>query len=189
MALLHSVAENDKTETNTARPAYLDQYTASSELGSDKTSSVISIEGALYQFPAPVSEFINNGWQIIQQPGAIVAGGNDSIRVEKDGKKLYLYTINFAEYQTTSENCVVYSVYIDADDEISVELPIGINFNSDKSDVEAAITEDFSCYEGTYKYDYSYSEYTTREYSLSIDVDVETEMVTQISMRCRTWDY
>ena len=66
-------------------------------MGKDLRSSVVKIECDLYQLPCPVSAFLDNGWQIIQQSGDVVAGGTDYIRIEKNGKKVDLSIINYAD--------------------------------------------------------------------------------------------
>ena len=184
--------EDDKTTTSTERPSYLDEYKAPTAMGKDLKSAVVKIEGDLYQLPAPVSEFIDNGWKIAQQSGDVVAGGTDSIRVEKNGKKLDLYIVNYAEYQTTVENCAVYKVY--ADDYNNASVLIGsdaksITVGTAKEEVDAAVSEDFDYYEGTYSHSYSYSEYKDRDFSVSINVDKETGKVSSVSVSCKTWEY
>lgn len=184
--------EDDKTTTSTERPSYLDEYKAPTAMGKDLKSAVVKIEGDLYQLPAPVSEFIDNGWKIVQQSGDVVAGGTDSIRVEKNGKKIDLYIVNYAEYQTTVENCAVYKVY--ADDYGKASVLIGsdaksITVGTAKADVDAAISSDFDYYEGTYSHSYSYSEYKERDFSVSIRVDQETGNVSSVSVSCKNWEY
>lgn len=184
--------EDDKTTTSTERPSYLDEYKAPTAMGKDLKSAVVKIEGDLYQLPAPVSEFIDNGWKIVQQSGDVVAGGTDSIRVEKNGKKIDLYIVNYAEYQTTVENCAVYKVY--ADDYGKASVLIGsdaksITVGTAKADVDAAISSDFDYYEGTFSHSYIYSEYKERDFSVSIRVDQETGDVSSVSVSCKNWEY
>jgi len=185
--------EDDKTTTSTERPAYLDEYKAPTAMGKDLKSSVVKIEGDLYQLPCPVSAFIDNGWTVIQQSGDVVAGGKDSIRMEKNGKKLDLSIINYAEYQTTVENCTVYKVYVDNYGTVSIYAgpeTSGITIGAAKAKVDALVTSDVNYYEGTYNHSYSVSEYSSsRDFNLSINVDKETGKVSSISVSCYTWDY
>jgi len=184
--------EDDKTTTSTERPAYLEEYKKPTVMGNDLKSAVVKIEEDLYQLPAPVSEFIDNGWEIIEQSGDVVAGGTDSIRIEKNGKKLNLYIVNYAEYQTTVENCVVYKVYVDYYNEVSVLVGSdakSITVGTAKADIDAIVSDDFDYYEGTYSHSYSYSEYKEREFGISISVDKETGKVSSISISCKSWKY
>ncbi len=185
-------SDDDKTTTNTEKPAYLNEYKKPSSMGADLKSPVVKVEGDLYQLPAPVSEFLGNGWKVIQQSGDVVAGGTDSIRVEKGGKKLDLYIVNYSEYQTTVENCAVYKVYVDNYGDTKVSIGSegkSITIGTAKADVEAIITDDFDYYEGSYSHSYSYSEYKERDFSVSINVDKETGKVSTISISCKTWKY
>lgn len=182
----------DETTTSTERPAYLDDYVTPDTMGENLKSAVLDIGGDLYQLPAPVSAFLENGWEVTQQSGDVVAGGTDYICVERDGCEMQLSVINYAEYQTTVENCAVYKVSVDSDDLTTVAVGSEnnpITFGCTKDDVDAAIDNQFYTYEGTYSYSYSYSEYKERDFSLSISVDVETNEVSTISISCKTWDY
>lgn len=181
--------ENDNTETNTEKPAYLAEYKKPTELSTDFKTGIVKMEGDLYQLPAPVNAFTDNGWKITEQPGSVKSGNSETIRVERNGVKIYLSIQNFADYQTIPENCAVYKFYIDATDGVDIELPNGISFDSVKTDVEAAVTDEFSYYKGTYNYSWTYSEYNSREFNFDIAVDVETDKVSRLTVSCKTWDY
>ena len=191
--------EDDKTSTNTERPEYLNSYKAPTTMGNDLKSAVVKIEGDLYQLPAPVSAFLNNGWTISQQSGDVVAGGRDYIQVEKDGKKLELNIANYSEYQTTVENCVVYKVSLNDYGKANADVSIGstaqpITLGTAKADVEAAVSDDFDCTEGNYSYSYSYYEYEDykdmeRDFNVTIRVDKETHKVSSFDVSCKTWEY
>ncbi len=185
------MAEKVKTETNTEKPAYLAQYQAPSALGSDIKSGVVKIDGDLYQLPAPVDTFLQNGWEIAQQPTYVVSGASDSMRLKRDGKEMYIYISNFAEYQTTPENCAVYSAMIDADGDVDMELPGGIHLGMTKAEVEAILSDEFRYYDGEGAYDdsWSYAEYDEREFSINIDIDVDDATVNAITVRSETWNY
>ena len=136
--------ENDITETSTEVPEYLSSYQPPIELGNDLTVPVINLDGDLYALPAPVSVFLDDGWIITQKYGDVGAGNTDQMRLERNGHKLYVYIVNFAQYQTIPENCAIYSLSIDYNDAIDFELPAGLTWNSTKADVENAVTEQFS---------------------------------------------
>ncbi len=183
---------NDNTETNNSKPDYLSTYKAPASLGTDMLAGVVNIEGDLYQLPAPVSAFLDNGWEVIEQSGAIVSGGTDSIRVEKNGKEMYLQITNYADYQTTAENCAVYRIAITDDDKVDITVPCGnktLKIGTPKADVESCLTDKFSYYAGTYNHSYDYSEYREREFNLSFRVDVETELLSEISVSRKDWPY
>lgn len=183
----------DQTTTNTTAPAYLATYKAPTAMGANLTSPVVKIEGQLYQFPCPVTAFLNNGWTITQQSGDLGAGNSDYITVSKNNKKITLRIANYADYQTTVENCAVYGFSIDDYEKSIPSVQIGssakpITIGTKKADLDAQWTFD-APYEGTYNHMYSYSEYKDRDFSLSIYVDKETGLVSDISISCKTWSY
>lgn len=185
--------EDDKTTTSTDRPTYLYEYKVPTAMGKDLKSAVVEIEGDLYQIPAPVSEFIDNGWEITQQSGDVAAGGRDSICVQKNGKKLDLYIVNYSEYQTTVENCAVYKVYADEYGNYA-RIFVGseanaITIGTPKAGVDSMVSDDFDYYEGSYIYSYLYSEYRERDFSVSINVNKDTDKVVSVSVCCKTWEY
>ncbi len=185
-------SEDDKTVTNTERPDYLNKYKEPEAMGNDLRSSVVKIEGDLYQLPAPVSVFIDKGWQITQQSGDVVAGGNDYIYMKKDGKNLDLRIVNYAEYQTTVENCAVTKVSVY--DGYGTSIIVGsesnnITIGTAKNDVDTLTGSDFDYYEGTNTHSYSYLEYKERDFGLDISVDKESGKVSSIDISCETWAY
>jgi hypothetical protein len=180
--------ESDVTETSEEVPEYLTTYVAPTELGEDNTTSIMEFDGKIYALPAPLSEFLDDGWVITSKPDSVSAGNTDVVKVEKDGKALYLYIENFASYQTTPENCAVYNVTVYEDDEVSIILPGGITNGSTKEEVEAWITDEYSYYKGNYAYAYSYDDYDTEVY-ITVYVDVETEKVDGINVDCDHWPF
>lgn len=181
--------EDDVTETSTQVPDYLAQYIAPTELGDDLTVSKLQLEGDLYSLPAPLSAFLDKGWTITQKPDSVSAGNTESIRIERNGVKVYVSILNLASYQTLPENCAVYSVNVSDYENISLVLPGAITFSSTKQDVENAISQDFDYYEGTSSDAYSYSEYRDIDLNISVNVSKETGLVSRLSTSCRTWSY
>ena len=177
-----------KTETNPEKPQYLESYQAPAELGSDFKNAVVQIGGDLYCIPAPVSCFVDNGWKIVQQPSFIRSGNSDAIRLERDGAKLNLTVINGAEYQTLPENCLVYKFSVTPDDGVDVKLPNGIQIDMTREQVVAALTEEFSYYEGSYSHSWDYNDYKDRMLSIGIRVDVETQRISSITLSCENWE-
>ena len=181
--------ESDNTETNTEKPAYLAEYKKPAELGTDFGAGTVKIQGDLYQLPAPISAFTDNGWKIIQRPDSVKSGNTETVQVERNGLKIFLTVMNFADYQTTPENCAVSGINIDSTEGVDVEFPNGITFDSKKSDVEAVVTDEFSYYKGSYRYNWTYSDYDSRDYYIDIAVDIDTNKVSRLIISCKTWNY
>lgn len=183
---------DDQTETNTERPAYLSEYIAPTALGENLLDSVLSLEEKLYRLPAPVSVFLENGWEIAEQPGYVVSGGTDRIRVAKDGIRIYLDIANYEVYQTTPENCIVYRVAVSSDDGAELALPCGserIVLGMSKAELEKLLPDTFDCYEGAVTRTYSYADYKDREFEITFSVSNETGLVSSVRISCSTWDY
>ncbi len=185
-------SEDDNTVTNTEAPEYLSAYSKPTELGGDIFASVVSIEGDAYMLPAPVGSFVDKGWEIVSKPSYVVSGGSDAITLKKNNKEIYLYIINYAEYQTTAENCAVYKAEATENDGIDIALPgLGkpITLGMASSELAPLLPEKFSYYEGTTYDFYNYDEYRERDYSISIMVDSATGTVYKISISNETWDH
>lgn len=184
--------DGDYTETKSEVPEYINAYEKPINMGIDFKSSVVKIEGDLYKLPAPVSEFINNGWKIIEKNDYVVAGDTDSIKIEKDSKVLEISIVNYATYQTTVESCAVLSFYIT--DENNIDIQAGslldgyLTIGSDKKDVLEFINEEFQHIENEFSDKYGYYEYLAvtkdREYTFLVEVDKETQKVCAISLKC-----
>lgn len=169
-------------------PAYLSKYVTPESLGIDLTKGKIYIDGDLYSFPAPVSEFVNNGWEIKSKPGAVVSGGSESLTFQKNGSNLSVQIKNYAEYQTTAENCAVWLITVGAEENIPIKLPNGISFDSKKADVEKAITDSFESSESGTMYRFAYSN-KEGSYYLSISCDTKSDKVCRIGLQNDNWDY
>ncbi|MBR5773717.1 MAG: hypothetical protein IKY44_02580, partial [Clostridia bacterium] len=180
------VTEGDKTTTDPIAPPYLDTYNTPSVLGSDITSATISVGGDLYNLAAPVSEFVRNGWTIIEQPYFVAAGKTGEVTVSRNGTKLTLYITNFGYYQTTALNCAVHAVAVQTDDNIAMKLPGGIGIGSTKSAVQAAVTDDFRYYDGSSTEMWTYSD-TKSDITIEITVDKSTSKVSRIRVFHEIW--
>ena len=108
--------------------------------------------------------------------------------IERNGKKMYLYVINFGAYQTIPANCAVYKVSVYDYEDINVKLPGGITLGSTKADVDNYVKEEFDYYKGTSSHMYSYSDYDA-DYSVSINVDIESEKVSSFYVSRKIWNY
>lgn len=183
---IHS--DDNKTEVKEEVPAYLSKYVTPESLGIDLTKGKIYIDGDLYSFPAPVSEFVNNGWEIKSKPGAVVSGGSESLTFQKNGSNLSVQIKNYAEYQTTAENCAVWLITVGAEENIPIKLPNVISFDSKKADVEKAITDSFESSESGTMYRFAYSN-KEGSYYLSISCDTKSDKVCRIGLQNDNWDY
>lgn len=179
----------DETTTDTTVPAYLSDYKAPTSIGTNHKSSVVKIAGDLYQLPAPVSEFVNKGWKITSKLDYVKGGETQYVTMERNGSKIQVGIINYADYQTIPENCAVWYVSVESSYKTNIEIADGLRLGDKMADAQSYATSDFDYYEGNVNYQWYYTEFKPREYGLTIYVDIETEKVSRIVMSCKTWDY
>jgi len=189
--------EEIQTGTNTQKPAYLKEYKAPAQMGKDLKSAVVKIEGELYQLPAPISEFTQNGWAVdvdyaFQED--VAAGQSTNIFLVKNGHRIDATATNFADFKTTFKNCAVSAVYVLEGED--VEVAIGpasdpVMIGTTKKDLLKLITDDFDSFDDSSTF-YRYSEYEGsdgRDFNVSISLNEDTNKVKSIGFSCETWDY
>ena len=154
--LLPSKGASSKTsgtaDTNT--PDAVKNYKAPTSLSSDLFSFQVKYGGALYQLPAPVAEFVKNGWVLQTGSSETVAAQSSRVGVElrKDNQVLRTNVQNYSDKEDSVKNCFVTDVmYDDTQTKISIQLPKGITENSTLAQIQAAYgkpsgTEDSATY-------------------------------------------
>lgn len=117
-------------------------YEAPTELGDDLQSFIVDYAGSLYQIPAPVSVFIENGWTLKEEDSDSIVAGKDFgwVALMKDNQELRAIARNYNANATTIENCFVTSVEGNVN---STNLPItvqkGITLGMSAADLETAL--------------------------------------------------
>ena len=179
--------EPEYTETVEEVPEYLASYAAPAALGDALFSGILELDGALYQLPAPVSEFLNNGWEFYSKPGFLVAGGTDSVTLCKGEQKFNARVMNFSEVQTLTENCAVSEIDADAKTLGSCRLPQGVEFGTAKTAVDALSTE---FYTNEYS-DYYYYNTMDKETNVSLGIRIgkESQKIELIRLEHTDWNY
>ncbi|MBQ6541272.1 MAG: toll/interleukin-1 receptor domain-containing protein [Lachnospiraceae bacterium] len=175
------------TMTVLEAPSYLSDYKAPAELGDNLISSAIRFDGNLYQLPAPLKVFLDNGWTVVSKPAFIAALNLDAVRIEKDGVSVSLSVTNFGENQTLPENCAVTTINVSSEDGVEIELPRGIVFGTKESVVKDLGIE-FNVSDGSKQTSYSLYE-SAKNSDLTIKVLKDTGEVNSIVLRKNQWDY
>ncbi len=162
-------------------------YTAPTELGDDLTSFIVDFASALYQLPAPVSVFEENGWKVkTEDSDAIVAGGDFGwVTMMKDNQELRVIARNYDANATVINNCFVTSVEAS---EYTTNLPLtvqkGITVGMSTADLEAAL-EGVDYEKDDENDSYAYYTVTGPESSLdrvSISVNKEKDAVSTLEV-------
>ena len=148
-----------QAEVSEEKPSYLSEYVAPTSLGENLLSGNIEISNKVYNIPAPLQEFIEDGWEWDCTENTDIIGAEQTIPVflTKNGNILFLHVYNPSMKATYIENALVSeiscSVLLPRDD-ICVQLP-QISFPSSKADIlkiiEKSETSDYS-YDSSYKY-------------------------------------
>lgn len=161
-------------------------YEWPSELSDDWHDYQISIDGTIYQFPLPYSEWESKGWRADYLPTYIAANTYDYTTFYNDNMELTVYIANFALNEASVDECFVIGIDIDGDyDEISENAEIilpgnliyGESTGTDVKTVCGAPDYFYEDDEGTYKsYDYVGDTY---EDGLEIETD-ENDVIKDI---------
>ena len=133
--------ETVETETKNDIPAYLNEYEAPDELSPDFDDTTISIEKVVYQLPCPVTAFEENGWTLTEN-NPVMSGRFGMSKLKKGKKILEIIAINFADYQTTFENCAITEIKVYSFQEVlrpvpAIMLSKNISFDSTIEDLDA----------------------------------------------------
>lgn len=135
-------------------------------------------DGELYQFPCPIQEFTDNGFEIQEENSDMVIGAGDTGRAElmKDKQRIRVSVKNFAPYATVLENCFIIELDehdFGANSNSSMVFPGGITFGSSEEEVLAAIADyNYDSSESgksTYYYVYGPDEYSTYGYQIIVE--------------------
>ncbi len=175
------------TMTVSDPPEYLNAYRAPSELGDDPLSGTVRVGGDLYQLPAPVSAFVEKGWEITDRPAFVASHKADSVQLRRDGLSLNLTVTNFSELQTMAENCAVTGILSREENGVTVELPKGLCLGAQEAVVKD-LGVSFNVSDTTNQVNYSFFESATKK-ELTVRVLKETGTVDSITLRKNTWDY
>lgn len=116
-------------------------YTAPSELGDDPLAFTVDYAGNLYQLPAPVSAFLENGWRLKDDSDTFaVGGGYGWVNLMKDNQELRTIANNYSANATTIENCFITSVESDVyDPNLPLSIPGGISMGMSADDLVKAL--------------------------------------------------
>ncbi len=170
-------------------PDYLYDYVAPTSIGTDLFSGVVSIDGCLYQLPAPISEFISDGWSLDDET-TVLPDTKDYVVLEKDGAMLYCTIRNYSDKYVRPENCAVVGVAVEEVDGVDIQLPVSggvLTLGTTADDFDSLL----------YMYDYEYFEtndthcydVSQDECYISVDIDKESSVINNINIANYKWNY
>lgn len=164
----------------------VDKYEAPKKLSDSFKDYTVEFAGDLYHLPAPVSEFVDNGFKIVTSESnmQVEAEGYGWVTLMKDNQSMWVVANNYANEETTINNCFVISIEADVNGcnlpcEISKEIAIGMSEKAlkkalDGTKYEVDESEDFTYYNLTFR---------NSDGSYSIVVNKESNKVSAIEIK------
>lgn len=173
--------DEEKTQSSDEVPSYLSTYKAPSELGDDKLSGNVEIEGDVYTLPAAPSAFTDNGWKVASNED-VASGRTGYLKLSKDGKEMEVQVKNLADYQTKASNCAVIQISVyhyDGDSkEVSIKLPGGVTIGTSSADLKNWAGDKFDYEKSDDSETYSYYESDEREFNMYVRCEKTVESIT-----------
>lgn len=104
----------EEPEVDTSVPAITAAYRAPDKISDSLMEYSVEFAGDLYTLPAPVSQFVENGWKYAEGNGATVVAGQSSgwVTLMKDNQKFKTLTSNYSRSATSLENCFVVDIEV-----------------------------------------------------------------------------
>lgn len=172
------------SEISTEVPEIISTYKAPTKMSDNALDYVVDYDGDLYQLPCPVSEFIDNGWKIMENDSAAIieGSGSDKVTLMRNNQSFWTYVRNYDMNATAAENCYVQdleaNIYeCDVDMEIS-----GIKKGMSEDDLNALLEKSDYDYEMEDNSSYvSYSISDDRSYTYHVDIIVRDGEITGLS--------
>lgn len=120
-------------------PEYILAYTVPTALGDDLLSLIVEFAGDLYQMPAPVSAFEENGWTIMATRHDYVEARGFSVRgvtLMRDNQSADFSLRNLSDLAVLPQNCVIDSLNpIGSTHDFTLVLSGGIAIGSTEDDL------------------------------------------------------
>ncbi len=164
-------------------PDVVTAYTAPTAVGEDLYSFDIKINGNYYTLPAPVSAFVDNGYELYDHTAGdkeLAAGDFGYVTMKYNGVGYKYGAKNYADYATTIENCFIYSFDVSDHEDIELEIPLGIKCG----DTEEELLSKLEGYQYK-KYDVGkvgadYVVKTRNDYISGYEFEVDSGIITKI---------
>ena len=161
-------------------------YVPPTSLGNDFTSFHVEIAGDLYHIPAPVSAFLDNGWEFEDKPPEGLPAYREltGVSLVKDGKRIDADLFNLSDDVLLIERCFVVGIgsYI-WDSHMSIVLPGGVTLGTSEDELQELFGDLLKVDELTSSRHHHYSpdRYATIPIRIFLSVNIEGEFEGQIT--------
>ncbi len=134
-------AAPDSSALSAATPPVAEVYQAPASLGEDPLSFRVDFGNALYGLPAPVSEFVKNGWTLGEEADSVVkACGSGQLTLSLGGKSFTTWVYNNSSKAALARDCLVTTVVSDMNRvNIPLTLPGGVTTGMNEADALALL--------------------------------------------------
>lgn len=137
------IKEKDKGEEVTEETEEED-YEAPLTMSTELSDYTVLFAGALYQLPIPVSEFVANGWIIVDnETSSLIEGGKTGkVTLMKNQQTLWTTVTNESEKTASVTECYVTKLASNVNDcNVDMEVFGGIRMGMSQEDLEKALTD------------------------------------------------
>lgn len=134
----------DAGEISEEVPAEVTAYAKPDALGDSLEEFRISLDGAVYEVPVPVSVLIADGWELdaADSDAEIAAHDIGWVTLRKGGQEIREIAMNYADYATIPENCWFETLSVGGYTlEAEGELPCGITTGMAEADLTAILDQ------------------------------------------------
>ncbi len=159
------------------------------EISSDWRDYTISIDGTIYKFPMPYSEFASKGWNCNNLMTSMPAGTYDYANFYNDSMEMEVGLVNYSLNEAPINECFVVGVSIDPDwneidDDVIIELAGNVRWRvSTEDDIKKAFGAPEYRYEGENYSDgspYVSLDYAGDEYEDGMDLEINADGVLDV---------
>ncbi len=134
----------DAGEISEEIPAEVTAYEKPDALGDSLEEFRISLDGAVYEVPVPVSVLIADGWELDTSDSDAEVAAHDIgwVTLRKGGQEIREIAVNYADYATIPENCWFETLSVGGYTlEAEGELPCGIKTGMAEADLTAILDQ------------------------------------------------
>lgn len=159
-------------------------YVWPTELSDDWHDYMISIDGTIYQFPMPYSEWKSMGWKSNALPTNLAAGDYSFVDFYSDKMELRAVLMNYGLNEATVDESFVIGISIDShynnvSDDVVIELPGGLKmFEAD----EATVKQTYGAPDYRSDSDYVSLDYVGDTYLDGMDIEFRDGTITSVSL-------
>lgn len=178
--------QEEGEEVSKEEPQAVKAYKAPEQFSENPRDYVVSYDHQLYRIPAPVSEFVKNGWKI-QEDGSdtsVKPGRHGYVTLEKDGHTLYTVVKNYGE-QTIPVNYAFLTSLSGDFDVTKVAVAVGDGITLGKSEAEMKNLLDGHTFESQEEENgtsyYLYSDETKKNF-VRIFIDKDLGLIREIQV-------